>query len=339
MYLKQLSVAELIDLAESDDDFDTLIDLSKYYALIKSDLTDLMPYEYDLFISKLLKNPHLPLVALLNLYAFVQHTEYEKDLNKHPNYLNCDPSDLAGYMYSPSVSRRIGIAAHPKCPSAVLDQLSSDTAYEVRGAVSKNLNTSFYTLLKLAYPFKEHVLKHPTYVNCDVNELLSYKNDSDKNVRSGVALNSKCPPDVLQELSQDTTKDVQLCVLSNSNCPSSVFKRLITAKANFLFRCAAAENKNCPEDLLIKLSKDKDESVRETVGENPRAFDIPQIAINLKALNKKKVDEYEGEENEDDSYLSDILPKNLNAPSHLHKSINTDLELLLALHKYLTRGN
>ena len=187
----------------------------------------------------------------------------------------------------------------------ILDQLSTDEDADVREAVAGNEN---------CYP---HVLEH------------TLSKDKKAEVRFYVAGNPNCPLHVLEELSTDEDEYVRAAVAGNKNCPPDVLEHPLSKDENEYVREAVAANPNCPDPALINLCDDSDKTVRDAVANNPRSFYIPQIAEKLKAFNKKIINEY----------TKTKIPKNLNAPSHLHKSINTDLELLLALHKYLTRGN
>ena len=173
----------------------------------------------------------------------------------------------------------------------------------------------------------------------DPEVLEQLSTDGSASVRRYVAEHPSCPPHVLEKpLSKDKDDLVRAGVAANKNCLPHVLIEL-SKDGKSSVRLSVAGNPNCPEPVLINLCDDPIKYVRDVVGDNPRSFDSPQIAEKLKAVNKKTVEEYEGGEDEDGYYLSNQIPKNLNAPSHLHKSINTDLELLLALHKYLMRGN
>ena len=347
-------------------------------------------------------NSKTPLPALLNLFL-----KFKQIVKNNPNYLNCVMSELTSYVTSDNESCRAGVAAHPKCPADILDYMSEDPSNYVREQVSKNKNTPLSALLNLFLIFSENIKSNPAYINCDINELLSYvdhENDSfkacvaghpkctspvleqlsdaenefvraevasNKNsprhvleklsidyedlvkvsvarnqncppdilrkplsksysilIKEAVAGNKNCPPDVLESLSNDTSTDVVKAVAENENCYPHTLKDLSTNEYPTV-REAVAGNPKCPDPALINLCDDPNKEVRDAVLDNPRSFDIPQIVSKLKATGKKTVDEYSETK----------IPKNLNAPSHLHKSINTDLELLLALHKYLMREN
>ena len=236
----------------------------------------------------------------------------------------------------------------------VLEQLSFVLDNEVIRKVAKNKYCPLSALLRLYKKLGDSVKEHPNYIYCDVDELLSYVDHADYNLVEAVAAHPKCPPHVLEDpLSKDDYDGVRRAVAANPNCPPHVLEDRLSVDHNnvregvaknrkcpphvlgklskdgvYYVRAAVAKNENCPEPILIELCNDSNKEVIEAVANNPRSFAIPQITEKLKAFNKKTVDEYSKTK----------IPKNLNAPPHLHKSINTDLELLLALHKYLTKN-
>ena len=215
-----------------------------------------------------------------------------------------DPEILAELSKTLRADVKEAVAGNPNCYYHVLEKLSTDSNLEVREAVAKNLSTSLFTLLRLFNEFKRQVSRHPNYINCDLDELreIAYLPFANKQTKLGIVSHPKCPSDILEDFSDHENSSV---------------------------RAAIASNPNCPDPALINLGDDPNKAIREAAIGNPRSFDIPQIAEKLKAVNKKIINEY----------TKTKIPKNLNAPSHLHKSINTDLELLLALHKYLTKEN
>ena len=252
------------------------------------------------------------------------YTKEKLDLAKSTT----DPEVLEQLSKDEDEDVRLVVAGNKNCYPHVLEELSKDDYKNVRRAVANNENSPLSALLRLFIDF--YVKSHPNYINCDLNELLSYVDHEDPSFRTGVASHPKCPPDILEDpLSTDSYWVVRWGVAAHPNCPPHVLEKPLSTDDNSSVREAVALNPNCPDQALINICDDPNKYVRDAVLDNPRSFGIPQIAEKLKAFNKKTINEY----------TKTKIPKNLNSPSHLHKSINTDLELLLALHKYLMRGN
>ena len=269
-----------------------------------------------------------------------------------------DPEVLEKLSTDGSASVRRYVAEHPSCPPHVLEKpLSKDRNEYVRASVAGNKNCPPHVLEKTLSTDSFWVVRRSVAENenCPPHVLEEpLSKDKNEEVRKAVAEHPSCPPHVLEKpLSKDKNEYVREAVAGNKNSPLSALLRLFSefkydVKENpnyincdasellsyvnhedFSVRAGVAANPKCPPQALINLCDDPNKEIREEAIDNPRAFDIPQIAEKLKAFNKKTINEY----------TKTKIPKNLNAPFHLHKSINTDLELLLALHKYLTKEN
>jgi hypothetical protein len=179
------------------------------------------------------------------------------------------------------LSALTSLAANPRIPIKVLEHLLKDS-YEVFGyEISKNPNTPLKILSKLAYAYKENGDSYSSFVaenSAAPTDLLSKlaadfisgdKNENSSPLKLSLAANSNTPVKVLEAIIKDPDDSAWL-LASNPNTPVEYLKKIAsqTGKDSTL-KIIAALNPTMPKSLLVTLSKDKNESVRESVAANP----------------------------------------------------------------------
>lgn len=120
----------------------------------------------------------------------------------------------------------------------------------------------------------------------DVETLIILSFSENSWVRMSVAENVNSPVEVLEMLSQDKSNLVQSSVAKNCNCPENILRYLFKV-SDPLFsgtNTYIAMNRNCPLDILYKLTLDPMPNVNEEAWINASSRGINSIEDFQKAL-------------------------------------------------------
>ena len=311
-------------------------------------------FEYESVEVALAENPHCSLETLLILDGLDRY--YLEHVKLNPVYKNCSAEDLIPFVPSKNIVLRKGVAYHPKCPPAILDKrLGKDPSSRVREAAALNPNCPEHRLIALSHESSPWIVMNVLRnKNCPVPVLEKYSvgdklykglvaknpncpiyllehplsDDSDVDVLENVALNKRCPDYILDKISLHSYVPLQKAIASHKNCPPHVLDEY-SKHSDQQLKLSVALNPNCDFDTAFRLVKDKNETISRAAADNKKVFNNPEVLAYLKERKGTELKEYKKTK----------IPKKLKSPKTVHKSINADLELLLALHKYLTKEN
>jgi len=160
------------------------------------------------------------------------------------------------------------VASSLSTPPEVLERLSSDEFDHVREAVAENPSTPSDALMKLSSDefshVREAVAENPSTT---LGVLIKLSDDVWHNVRKLVSQNLSTPPGVLKKLSSDEIERVRVGVARNPSTPSDALMKLSSDKSNNV-RWAVATNLSAPKEVLEKLSSDEDGYTRARIASN-----------------------------------------------------------------------
>lgn len=186
------------------------------------------------------------------------------------------------------------IAENPSTPASVLEALAIDSRGDIQAAVARNVNTPGYVLEILgSTPFHDLLLaRHPNTPDSILQKILwrlalderlsvrKYVAQHNKapvsiltqwakkspELRPWIALNTRTPSRILEELAKDTSKDVRYGVAKNINTPPHVLEKL-AEDWRLEVRQAVVSNPKTPGHILELLIKDW--HLRSFIAKNP----------------------------------------------------------------------
>ena len=186
------------------------------------------------------------------------------------------------------------IAENPSTPASVLEELAIDSRGDIQAAVARNVNTPGYVLEILGgTPFHDLLLaRHPNTPDSTLQKVLwrlalderlsvrKYVAQHDKapvsiltqwakkspELRPWIALNTRTPSRILEELAKDTSKEVRYGVAKNINTPPHVLEKL-AEDWRLEVRQAVVSNPKTPGHILELLIKDW--HLRSFIAKNP----------------------------------------------------------------------
>ena len=191
---------------------------------------------------------------------------------------------------------RVGLAAHPNCPSDALLTLAANSYNRVRIAAAGNPNTPVASLLMLSTDDSESarcsvsgnpssppealrrvvagprkgglrqqiLLRSARNPNCPPELTQAFARDSDGFVRRASASNPGLDADLVTALVETGDKAVCEGAAMNRSCPPRLMERLADTDTQPSVRQYLASNWNCPQQLLRRLAGDPNQSVRLT---------------------------------------------------------------------------
>ena len=140
------------------------------------------------------------------------------------------------------------LAGNPACPSEALDVIAEDPSFVLLHSVATNPNCSQQTLLRLA-------AWHPGAEVSDPGVARTRATD----MRSFVASNPACPPQMLQQLAGDPATLVRAAAAANPDIAAGALQKL-AASPDVAVQAAAAANPACPPQMIRKLVRSADPS-------------------------------------------------------------------------------
>jgi hypothetical protein len=173
----------------------------------------------------------------------------------------------------PSTDLKTMIAAHPSCPTKILETLASEGNPRVLVSLANNANVSdklrsavSNSLMAKVGPDRQIVAEH-TSAPAQVLEALSHC--SEVSVRRAVALNPATLSHCRTSLAADDDLVLRRSLAWNPATPSAALE-ILSRDGNSEVRREVAVNPNVTSMVLTELSGDQDEEVRRSVAENPR---------------------------------------------------------------------
>jgi hypothetical protein len=159
----------------------------------------------------------------------------------------------------------------------ILVRLAKDTNWAVRATVAENTDPPGETLLVLSRDSDNRVRRYVALNSSTPTDILSSMvNDNDEEVRIAISKNINTATDSLATLALDKSLEIREWVASNLNTSAETLTTLSRAKRPEV-AMPIITNPKTPKDvrvkLLIKLSSDKDEYVRDFVAKNPETPD------------------------------------------------------------------
>ena len=138
------------------------------------------------------------------------------------------------------------LAGNPACPSQALDVVAEDST--LLHSVAANPNCSQQTLLRLAAWQPGAEVSDPGVARTRATD-----------IRSFVASNPACPPEILQQLAGDPTTRVRAAAAANPDIAARALQKL-AASPDVAVQAAAASNPACPPQMIRKLVRSADPS-------------------------------------------------------------------------------
>jgi hypothetical protein len=197
----------------------------------------------------------------------------------------------------PSTDIRALIAAHPFCPTDILETLARDVNPRVLVSLANNANVSealwlsvSNSLMAQVGPARQIVAEHPNAPAQVLDALshcsevsvrravernpatssqcqISLATDDDLSLRVSLAGRHVVPSAALEILSRDGSPEVRRNVALNPNVSSMVLTEL-SGDQDEAVRCSVAKNPNSLPSTLAVLSRDGTPTVRRSVAEN-----------------------------------------------------------------------
>lgn len=201
---------------------------------------------------------------------------------------NADPQDLDNLADDDSWYVRQTVGRHIRTLLKTLDKLSKDHDFRVRCGVAVNpaICGSKEILDRLLQDHSIEVLR--SFTGNPLLPLFCLKTLSanyDWQVRWGVGRHSKSAedtedPTILEKLSKDAEQLVRWGVAENTACPPEILDNLAVPTNNLFVRWAVAENNNTSNKTLQKLLNDTDKMVRKSAEANLRRRGVkPNIIL------------------------------------------------------------
>ena len=197
----------------------------------------------------------------------------------HPSHT---PDTLRDYCETKDMALEAGVAANPNCPEDLLVELSEHVEEYVRTWVALNPAADADMLEYIANSF-EIEAAHAREGDGDLEDYEPWE---------ALAENPNSPPDLIARVVDASGLAAQARAVANPNASAEMIEHVVastspTSPDDSLFGgsqgivlCNAAQNPNCPVDLLPNLARDANEQVRAAVTKHPECPEtlIEQLA-------------------------------------------------------------
>jgi len=166
------------------------------------------------------------------------------------------------------IAFRLAIAADPRSPAVVLEELAGDADENVRMEVAGNPATLVEALCRLAGNANVSVRMEVAGNPATPAEALSrLAGDAKTDVRRKAARNAATPVEALCRLAENAEEDVRMAVAGNATTPAEALSRLAGDAGKFVRR-AVAGNATTPVEVLSRLAGDAGKGVRQMAAGN-----------------------------------------------------------------------
>jgi hypothetical protein len=201
-------------------------------------------------LESIIKNINCPVNVRLNILKSVQTIGflkiYDDNLASLLRHENCPEGVFRKFSdnikENKSTKQQVSIAQNPKCPPYILEKMYNDLINRVK---------DFFALTWNDYD-KALIISIIENKNCPNHILKDAFQKTRSAFLSEITLNPNVDPDLLREIFD---------VVNNSIYPNNY--------TNTEIKFQLAKKLNCPEDVLIKLSKDFDNRIRLAAANNP----------------------------------------------------------------------
>ena len=154
--------------------------------------------------------------------------------------LSTPPELLAAMAQDPDEGVQMDVAANPNTPLAILDAFAQVDSSNIREGLSRNPNTPPEVLSRILTVRMEdpRTRANPWWLTAIARnpstpaESLWLLSTQHADVRSAVAGNPSCPPDLIRTLARDKAKSVRTAVASNPAAPQDVSSSAQEANAS-----------------------------------------------------------------------------------------------------------
>jgi len=206
----------------------------------------------------------------------------------------CPPQILSRLARDRECSIRVAVAENPAVPAAVLAQLATDMLPEVRAGAVRNPTCTPELLERLADDRLMVRMQVAASAACPPSMLegIVARNPEEPEgfgallavvrlavdwetvvngataVRSTVAANAHCPPELLRQLAVDSQPLVRGAVACNLAVPASLLRQL-SMDSDTQVRLMVASNLSAPPELLGWLVQDSQQQVARRAVDNP----------------------------------------------------------------------
>jgi hypothetical protein len=148
---------------------------------------------------------------------------------------------------------------NPHTPTWILEQLASHSIQEYRLQVLEHINVSAKVIATVKFLEEELIPSSDFW-----HELIDNSNEY---LRSKVAQNIYCPPEILEQLAKDEKEKIRRAVAINQELPINLIAVLADDESEYV-RTSLARNRNNPLPILEKLARDSSPDVRLMVNNN-----------------------------------------------------------------------
>ena len=204
----------------------------------------------------------------------------------------CPSAMLQRLSSEPDVKLRIAVVSNQDCPTEVFERLSADPDLWVRCEVAGNVKCPPLVLERLSLldrlshghgdnewsDIRSNVAANPS-TSAPVLERLSHSHNV--KVSAAVARNPSTSAPVLERLSHSHNVKVSAAVASNPSTSAPVLERL-SHSYHAQIRAWVASNPLCSPALLERLSSDSHDSVRRAVSAHsgcPRGVEVAGVVV------------------------------------------------------------
>jgi len=206
--------------------------------------------------------------TLLRL-CWASEDEYlQAEVAAHPD---CPTELLDAAEHAPQTLVRRKLAQNPALRDSVLIRLLSDTEAQVRAAAVRHLSTPIMAELDAdafdpSHRVRRDQARHNGLPRAWVSRLAG---DSDSWVRRLVARNRAVPVEALHNLAGDAVMEVRRSVARNPACSASLLQ-ILARDLDPWVRAGVALRHDIAESLIIALSRDRDIDVLSALAKNPQ---------------------------------------------------------------------
>lgn len=172
-------------------------------------------------------------------------------------------------QYKPPASVLASVAAHPQCPSDLLDRFSSlRNKTIVRGAARNPHCTAEHLAIMSTvhdYAVAHNIAVHPA---CTADILVDLSNQSwdIEHIHWRILEHPNCPPNLLARYIDVGNMMMIMKSIKHPNCPSAILE---DAARSATQRQWVVQNPACPPHLLVQLLADTDPRIRGLVLDHP----------------------------------------------------------------------
>ena len=182
---------------------------------------------------------------------------------------NIDSALLSAFAGDTSKLIRAAAARNPDISPSLSEQLAHDKCEDVRIAVGENPWTSSDLLSLLAQDESARVRAVIAYhQDLPHDLLLRLSEDPASEVRQNVAKNNEISAEILTRLALDDSDDVREAVAANWGVTIDILKMLAVDSSVNVRETVASHSDESHTEVFEILSRDPDESVRASLGQN-----------------------------------------------------------------------